>query len=798
MREQLDRMPERRSEGRLEAPAPRGATPIGELPFEVDLPDMAAVPEFVASTAWRLRATDAAQLAQRQEGHERFLELIEGLHLSSTAFTVTTRLGVRAVGGERRIHADLVVAALGGPGAAQELAAVGAQIERRLVAAGAPFSAERCDPGELGWPTTGQGVFLRQAVFAARSEPTEDDDPEDELVVPLRFAPPAPGRSERLIETLLAAGPGIDLFISVAPTRLRVVEHRELERLRRAAVADHGPLGERLTASAVDAVASYRTAVSMIQILLVSEAGPPEVVAHQVAASITAPFDTETFEGARVVAMPNRYARGGSSIEPCRNPTDALARLRSGLTQVGLPERDLADLVTATEIGHLLGWPTRNDGTFPGLPSTVSTSPVVPPGPAVVLGTDPVGSPVAIADEDRPLHLLFVGGTGSGKTTLFHHLAAQDLAADRTVIAIVPELDLLARIAGSVPTHRHDRVYFIDGRDGSADRFNLLRPGPARQVPLGLLGAVVEGATTDLNADYAGPIFLDNARVVLRVAAGNGKTLADALSYLNDPELLRRDAAQIGDDLAVEHATNWAGASDTWKSEVAAYVRSKFSWCEVAGIAGSVCTQAATLDLADALEPGAVLLVHPGEDPQAAATFSSVMLAVLLSHLTERHLDSPPISVYLDEVQRFTGNVVRRAMNETRKRAVALHLATQNLSNVAGQLEAMVGNAGHLVVGRASGATAAFAQTELGVTPGATSRLPNLHAMARLTVDGVPSETFALEIDPPTGPRRPQMPDWLALQIERRRGDRSRPSGADDRRNDLEARLDRLLGVMDE
>lgn len=321
-------------------------------------------------------------------------------------------------------------------------------------------------------------------------------------------------------------------------------------------------------------------------------------------------------------------------------------------------------------------------------------------------------------------------------------------------------------------------------------------------APSGLLGAwaVIEGATTDLNVDYAGPIFVDTANVLLRVAARNGKTLSDALGYLSDPDLLAvGDAALVGDDRAVDHAANWARSSDTWKSEVATYVGSKFNWCDTPGVRESVCAPAPTFDLTSALEPGAVLLIHPGEDPQAAATFSSVMLAVLLSHLTERHLDSPPISVYLDEVQRFTGNVVRRAMNETRKRAVALHSATQNLSNVVGQLEAIVGNAGHLVVGRASGATAAFAQNELGVEPGAMSRLPNLRAMARLTVDGVPfGDVRLLTIDPPTGQRRPQLPEWLALQIARRRDELDRFVDASRRNEDLEARLNRLLGVVNE
>lgn len=743
-----------------------GATPLSSLPFALDTPDAALPPSFVATSAYRLRAIDARRFHGPESVREPFLELVDSLHVGPSRFAVTSRLAVRGDRAEPVIEADLILAALGDEGVGDELTAVDRHLTTRFFGPGRVFAAERLPVERLRLPTSGDGSLIRQSTIAVGHETASLGV--EETVLPVRFAWPGPWALPRLLGALTAAGPGTDLFVTVCPTALREGERAQLERARAAAARSDDLTQLRDAATALDAVLSFRTEVSVVQILLVTRSPLPEVTRRLVATALTASFDTQPQHGHRIVAAPQRFVGGGCSIEPCRDVDEMLARLHYGLPMIGFPNRTAADLVTATEIAYCLGWATDEAGALPGVAESSQTAPPFDTTSGWTLGHDPLGHEAGVAVRDRCLHTVFIGGSGSGKTTLFAGAIRDDLARGHTAVVIDPHGDLLARAVADVPPERRDRVYLLDAAAGLGDRLNLLRlsDSPARREVQA--AAVVEGSVADLNKDFAGPVFHEVVPPLLGVLGDLGATLTDIQRYLHDPDALERAAHRTGRDDALALAAEMRSWNSGYRGEIATWARSKFHWAQGDGVRTSLCSTEPTFELDDALAPGGLLLVHPGDDPTSGALLSSVLLSVLLASFSDRNLGSPPLSIYLDEVQRFSGNVVRRAMNEARKRAVALHLATQNLTNVSGEFEALLGNAGHLVLGRAVGPTAAFAEHHLGIPAASVSRLPNLRAFCRLSPGGQPAEPFTLEIEAPRGGTALERPDWLDRLIEAR------------------------------
>lgn len=743
-----------------------GATPLASLPFDVDVPDAALTPAFVATCAYRLRALDARRFSGPESVREPFLELVDALHVGPSRFAVTSRLAVRGDRSEPVVQADLIVAALGDEEVSDELAAVDRYLTERFFGPGRIFAAERSPIESLRLPTSGDASLIRQSTIAVGRDAASPGA--DDAMLPVRFAWPGPWALPRLLGALTAAGPGTDLFVTVCPTTLREAERRQLERARAAAALSDDLTQLRDAATALDAVLSFRTEVSVVQILLVTQSPLPEVTRRLVATALTASFDTQQQHGHRIVASPQRFVGGGCSIEPCRDVEETLARLHHGLPLIGFPDRTAADLVTATEVAYCLGWATDEAGGIPGVAESTREAPPFDPASGWTLGRDPLGHPAGVAVRDRCLHTVFIGGSGSGKTTLFAGAIRDDLARGHTAVVIDPHGDLIARALADVPPERRDRVYLLDAAAGLGDRLNLLRlsASPARREVQA--AAVVEGSVADLNKDFAGPVFHEVVQPLLGVLGDLGATLTAMQRYLHDPDALERAAHETGREDALDLATEMRSWNSGYRGELATWARSKFHWAQGDGVRTSLCSTEPTFELDDALTPGGLLLVHPGDDPTAGALLSSVLLSVLLASVSDRNLGSPPVSIYLDEVQRFSGNVVRRAMNEARKRAVALHLATQNLTNVGAEFEAMLGNAGHLVLGRAVGPTAAFAEHHLGISAASVSRLPNLRAFCRLSPGGQPAEPFTLEIEAPRDGTVLERPGWLDRRIEAR------------------------------
>lgn len=355
------------------------------VPFAVEVPDLLIPPTHLANIGYRLRAVDTGTLTDPRRAREPFLGIIDGLRIDDAQLCATTRLAVRGTAAEPSVQADLVLAALGDESVAVELAALDRHVRHRLLGPSGPFAVERLPVGALGFPRRGHVTLIRQREIEV------GDPPQRSAALPVRFAYPGPDASARLLGALLAAGPGTELFVTVSPTVVREDEWALLHHLHQTAAQANGLDAARIAATAADATISFGTEVSVIQIAVTSLGPVPRVDLRAIANALSAPFDTQVFDGARVVAMPTRFVAGGSSIESARDPSEILHRLGYGLPMIGHPRRAVRDLVTATEVGYTFGWVTDEHGAIPGAAPTTGAAPAVDAGARI--GREPLGRP---------------------------------------------------------------------------------------------------------------------------------------------------------------------------------------------------------------------------------------------------------------------------------------------------------------------------------------------------------------------------------------------------------------------
>lgn len=710
-------------------------------------------------------ADSHASVAQTREP---FLALLETLANDGGRFSATVRLGAHQIDDEIVARADIAVVACGDRSIVGEVSALARLAEQWFNSQDSPWSVSLLPIAELGWANDGHAMLLRQPTLRLETGGCD-------VELPVRFRSPGPHASARIWDVLAAHGQDIDVFVTLTPTSLNVEEVRALESLRFALAQADISLVQRDALLAADPVSAYRGDQAVLQLAIVAQDPIPATTAVAIARCFTAPFETEVGIGHRHVIEPRVFVGGGEAIEPVRDSGPLLQRLSAGLPWIGAEQRRLSDLVSASEWSHLFAWPVPSSGRLPGVMTGRVPNTRIDPGPAAVdLGLDALERPTWISDSDRRLHLFNVAGTGAGKTTLLARVAGQDLRAGRTVVAIDSQGDLLERVVDHVPPGRRNDVVYLDCDTGSGDSVNLLQVlGEGDAQVSAAARAITSAVTADLPKDLAGPVFNRYAVAFLTLLGRSDRSLRQLHTCFSDQEgfveLLKPMRGSSSASDAANVGLDYWGRSESDRASLWGWVESKFDPIRTGPGSRTLCESAPGLPSHELFGDGRVLLVHPGADLIQAQTVTSVILSLLLAAAKNRRPDEPLWCVYLDEIQRCTGRILRQAMNESRKRSIALHLATQNLSNLADDVEAVIGNAGTVVVGRAAERTAVSVEINFGISADDVRRLASLRMIARLVEKGAPADPIALQIPVPSRPPD-GLPEWLS-NLHHSRGD---------------------------
>lgn len=90
------------------------------------------------------------------------------------------------------------------------------------------------------------------------------------------------------------------------------------------------------------------------------------------------------------------------------------------------------------------------------------------------LSMDLVPKKLSISPKDSLEHALFIGPTGSGKSTAMQHLILSDIKAGRSVLVLDPKADLVTDILARIPEERANDVVVIDPSAPNPCGFNPL------------------------------------------------------------------------------------------------------------------------------------------------------------------------------------------------------------------------------------------------------------------------------------------------------------------------------------
>lgn len=356
--------------------------------------------------------------------------------------------------------------------------------------------------------------------------------------------------------------------------------------------------------------------------------------------------------------------------------------------------------VNAAELSGLLWWPFGSMDV-PGL--AVSGCRQLPLSAAVPQTGTVIGDGVeagrvrtaAMSLEARYRHLVVIGATGTGKTTLLTSMALDDIAAGHGTVVIDPKgEDLVDGILERLdPTHL-DRVAVLDLADHDHPvGFNPLRqsgvhPELAVEHLVGTMRRVWSQAW-GLRTD-------DLVRMALRTLVLDPEaTVADVVPLLTEPAFRRPFVQRVADPSLAQFWRQYGALSDGEAAQWYAPATNKLRTIVARPSLRRIMGQAhPSLDIARHLSDGGVLLVplnsgRVGED--AASLFGALLLGEIWNLVQQRRRNggsSPPLMVYLDEASRYAHLPVplEELLSQARSFGVGVTLAIQHLAQLSPEL----------------------------------------------------------------------------------------------------------------
>ena len=367
----------------------------------------------------------------------------------------------------------------------------------------------------------------------------------------------------------------------------------------------------------------------------------------------------------------------------------------------------------ATELSGLLGWPL-GERDLPGV-APLHPRPLRVPEKVnrterlfAVPGAPGPTAPVGIAARDITAHLLAMGPTGVGKSTVLLNLVAADISARRPVLVIDPKWQLIRDIIErAIPRGRIDDVVVIDPAEASTGKvvgFNPLNVGDRDP------DVVIDGLVAVLKEvfhDGWGPRTEDIIHSALLTLARVGATRKTPFTMLDLPRLLADEKFRrsvIG-EVTVDPGLGsfWSGylaMSPGAQAQAIAAPMNKLRQYLLRPSLRAILGQAdPAFRLRDVFQDNKVVLVPLNEaliGPITAQLLGSLIVAETWSATLERaNEDDPaskPASVVIDEVQQYLHLPVSidDALSRSRSYGVGWHLAHQHRAQLPNSTRAAV------------------------------------------------------------------------------------------------------------
>ncbi len=305
---------------------------------------------------------------------------------------------------------------------------------------------------------------------------------------------------------------------------------------------------------------------------------------------------------------------------------------------------------------------------------------------------------------DLARHLVVLGASGSGKTSLLARIAAERIGRGEAVVLFDLHGDLAPAVLGLTPATARRRIVAVDPSvgEGTGPGVPVLGGEAEGERAVAHVVAALKRLSADNSEVYWGFRLERIYETVVRAAQEDGGSLLDVYDLLTNPD--RREATRLSTRL---------DAVERFLAELPAILRRNPEYlgpaaARLARIALSPRLAAllapgpgASLPLSDLLAAGRPLLVRlPMAElgPEASGFAATLLLTRLYLELARRTAGGR-VLLLLDEVQALSPRLVSEVVSEGRKFGVEAVLASQFSDRLAPELRAAAAGAvgAHLV-----------------------------------------------------------------------------------------------------
>ncbi len=381
-----------------------------------------------------------------------------------------------------------------------------------------------------------------------------------------------------------------------------------------------------------------------------------------------------------------------------------------------------------------------------------------------ILGTLSSGEYVPILPADRRRHVYIVGQTGTGKTGLLFNLMRADMEAGEGFCFLDPHGDASLAIAAATPRHRTNQVIYLDPSDPTHTfAYNPL--AGVAEADRATSAANIVSAFKNIWGHSWGPrleYVLSNA---LRLLLDNKDQSLIGLPRLFVDEQFRGRLTKNCIDPVIRFywQREFEALDSRQRAETLSPIQNKIGILLANPFIRSVlCQNASTIDIADAMNTGKVLIVNlsKGNLGTEPAHLLGALLITAVSQAAEARRNMPEderrdFTLYVDEFQNFATDSFASILSEARKWRLSLVAANQHVAQLPESLQhAVFGNAGTIVAFRVGAIDAPMLAAELGMESHHPLReTNNFRAWLRLMRDGTPLDPHLIETLPPHPPR---------------------------------------------
>lgn len=364
--------------------------------------------------------------------------------------------------------------------------------------------------------------------------------------------------------------------------------------------------------------------------------------------------------------------------------------------------------------------------------------------------------PVAMAQADRMQHVLLLGQTGTGKSTLLQNLIAQDARQGHGFCLIDPHGDL----AGVVQARGYDDVLYWDVADPTC----LLGYNPLTRTSEALRPIVCSGLIEALKKQWAdawGARMEHLLRyAILALLEQPRADLRDIMRLFTEKRFQNQVVARVTDAqvrsfwLNEYPALNYKSAADG----VAPIANKLGAFLAHPLVRNAMCTPHDPIRFRRLMDHGGRLVVNLSKGRLGGDTANVLggLITASILHAAFTRQDQPeaerrPFSLYVDEFHTFSTDAFANLLSEIRKYGVSVTLAQQYLQqNNPDVQNALLGNVGTLIAFRLGVFDTPLMTKQM---PNRTSQdftqLPNYRAFAQVMCGGMRSEAFTLYTLPP-------------------------------------------------